>query len=155
MKKKLLLLLASLGLALTGCSKSFEESYTPSHGGKVEPEAPKSETNVEDEDINDDATTTYEFYFSYSYSDEPLATVVGPTFKVLGNDKVPEFLKKQDTLEAAGREKGYVVDPAFPTFIGWSFYGACLDDENLWDFSIDKPKNNASIVALYAIWVNK
>lgn len=153
MKKKILMLLTSLSL-LTGCGQTSEE-YIPSQGGKVEPEAPKSETNVEDEDINDDATTTYEFYFSYSYSDEPLATVVGPTFKALGNDKVPEFLKKQDTLEAAGKEKGYVVDPAFPTFIGWSFYGACLDDESLWDFSTDKPKNNASIVALYAIWVNK
>lgn len=152
MKKKIFILLSSLGLLLTGC-KATSETYTPSHGGKVEPEAPKKEVDVTDEDFNDDAITIYEFYFSNSYSDEPLATVEGPTFKALGKDKVPEFLLKQDSLIAAGAEKGYSVDPAFPTFIGWSAYGVCLDDDNLWDFSTDYKQ--VAVIALYGAWVNK
>ena len=154
MKKKLLLLLASLGL-MAGCAKSAE--YTPSHGGLVEPEAETnddSSSSTPNEDIfNDDAVSIYEFYFSYSYSDEPLASIEGPTFKALGIDKVPTFLLAQDTLVAAGKEKGYEVDPAFPTFVGWSFYGVCLDEDDLWDFSIDHKQ--LAVIPLYGIWVNK
>lgn len=151
MKKKLFILLASLSL-LAGCSPTSEE-YTPSHGGKVEPEAPKNPSEVTEEDFNDDATSIYEFYFDYSHSDEPLYTIEGPTFKALGNDKVPEYLKKQDLLIAEGAKKGYEVDPAFPTFVGWSFYGVCLDEELLWDFSIDHKQ--LAVIPLYGIWVNK
>ena len=151
MKKKLLLLLTSL-LLVTGCDDTYE--YTPKHGGLVEPKAEQSENpDVTDDSFNDDATSIYEFYFSYSYSDEPLASVEGPTFKALGLDKVPEFLLKQDTLVAVGKEKGYEVDPAFPTFVGWSFYGVCLDDEDLWDFTIDHKQ--LAVIPLYGIWVNK
>ena len=154
MKKKLLLLLASLGL-MAGCAKSAE--YTPSHGGLVEPETENnddSSSSTPNEDIfNDDAVSIYEFYFSYSYSDEPLASIEGPTFKALGIDKVPTFLLAQDTLAAAGKEKGYEVDPAFPTFVGWSFYGVCLDEDDLWDFSIDHKQ--LAVIPLYGIWVNK
>lgn len=152
MKKKTLLLLASLGLVLTGC-RPDSESYTPKVGGNVEPEAPKSESQVTDEDFNDDATSIYEFYFSYSYSNEPLATVEGPTFKPLGNDKVPTFAKNQDGMVSIGKEKGYEVDPAFPTFVGWSFYGVCLDAEDLWDFTIDHKQ--LAVIPLYGIWVSK
>ena len=151
MKKKLLLLLTSL-LLVTGCDDTYE--YTPKHGGLVEPQAEQSDNpDVTDDSFNDDATSIYEFYFSYSYSDEPLASVEGPTFKALGLDKVPEFLLKQDTLVAAGKQKGYEVDPAFPTFVGWSFYGVCLDDDDLWDFSIDHKQ--LAVIPLYGIWVNK
>ena len=151
MKKRLLLLLTSLIFA-TGCDTSYE--YTPSVGGLVEPQAEnKDNPDVGDDSFNDDATSIYEFYFSYSYSDEPLATIEGPTFKALGLDKVPDFLLKQDTLVAAGKEKGYAVDPAFPTFVGWSFYGVCLDDEDLWDFTIDHKQ--LAVIPLYGIWINK
>lgn len=151
MKKKMLLLLTSL-MFITGCETSYE--YTPKLGGLVSPESQKEEeSNTNEDNFNDDATSIYEFYFSYSYSDEPLATVEGPTFKALGIDKVPSFLLKQETLIAAGTEKGYVVDPAFPTFVGWSFYGVCLDEEDLWDFSIDHKQ--LAVIPLYGIWVNK
>lgn len=151
MKKKMLLLLATLGLTMSGCTeKTFE--YTPKHGGLVEPEAQNTPT-AGDDDFNDDAVSIYEFYFSYSYSDEPLATVEGPTFKPLGKDKVPEFLLSQSTLVAAGAEKGYAVDPAFPTFVGWSFYGVCLDQDDLWDFTVDHKQ--LAVIPLYGIWVNK
>ena len=153
MKKKLFLLLASLSL-LVGCETSYE--YTPTHGGLVEPEAESKDSGPTGEDFNDDAVSIYEFYFSYSYSDEPLATIEGPTFKALGKDKVPEFLLAQDTLIAAGKEKGYAVDPAFPTFIGWSMYGVCLNEEKLWDFSVYYEKEQQrAVISLYAIWVNK
>lgn len=153
MKKKVLLLLTSLTL-LVGCATSSE--YTPSHGGLVEPEAPAKENGPSDEGFNDDAVSIYEFYFSYSHSDEPLATVEGPTFKALGKDKVPEFLLSQNTLVATGAEKGYQVDPAFPTFIGWSMYGVCLNEEKLWDFSVYYEKEQQrAVISLYAIWVNK
>ena len=153
MRKKLLLLTSLL--FITGCETRVE--YTPSHGGLVEPEAEKNDDNnssSSSEDIfNDDAVSIYEFYFSYSYSDEPLASVEGPTFKALGIDKVPTFLLKQESLVAAGKEKGYEVDPAFPTFVGWSFYGVCLDEEDLWDFTIDHKQ--LAVIPLYGIWVNK
>lgn len=151
MKKKIALLLTSLGIMLTGCEGS--EDYRPSKGGLVEPKAEQKETGPTDDNFNDDATSIYEFYFSYSCSDEPLATVEGPTFSPLGKDKVPEFLLKQESLVAAGNEKGYEVDPAFPTFVGWSFYGVCLDEADLWDFSIDHKQ--LAVIPLYGIWVNK
>ena len=154
MKKKMLLLLTSLML-VTGCESKFE--YTPSHGGLVQPEAENNEdsgsSSSQEDNFNDDAVSIYEFYFSYSYSDEPLASVEGPTFKALGIDKVPSFLLAQDSLIAAGKEKGYQIDPAFPTFVGWSFYGVCLDDDDLWDFSIDHKQ--LAVIPLYGIWVNK
>ena len=145
------LLLASLGLLVTGCKDNM--TYTPKQGGLVEPKPQQPDQTPTDEDFNDDAISIYEFYFSYSYSDEPLATIEGPTFSPLGKDKVPEFLLKQETLVAAGTEKGYAVDPAFPTFVGWSFYGVCLDEDDLWDFSIDHKQ--LAVIPLYGIWVNK
>ena len=151
MKKKIMMLLASIGLLITGCATS--EDFRPSHGGLVEPQVEQKEPTPTDDTFNDDAVSIYEFYFSYSYSDEPLVTVEGPTFKALGKDKVPEFLLNQSTLVAAGAEKGYVVDPAFPTFVGWSFYGVCLDEADLWDFSIDHKQ--LAVIPLYGIWVNK
>lgn len=152
MKKKTILLFTSLSLLFVACNDSMD--YTPSHGGLVEPEVPNNNNNNDSGDnLNDDATSIYEFYFSYSCSDEPLATVEGPTFKPLGKDKVPEFLLTQSTLAAAGAEKGYAIDPAFPTFIGWSFYGVCLDEDDLWDFSIDHKQ--LAVIPLYGIWVNK
>lgn len=151
MKKRLLLLLTSL-LFVTGCDDTYE--YTPKHGGLVEPQPEQSDNpDVTDDSFNDDATSIYEFYFSYSYSDEPIATVEGPTFKALGIDKVPSFLMSQDSLVAAGKEKGYEVDPAFPTFVGWSFFGVCLDEDDLWDFTIDHKQ--LAVIPLYGIWVNK
>lgn len=151
MKKKITMLLASLGLLLVGCADS--EEYTPSKGGLVAPQPEQKESTPEDDNFNDDAISIYEFYFSYSYSDEPLASIEGPTFSALGIDKVPAFLLKQETLVAAGAEKGYAVDPAFPTFVGWSFYGVCLDEDDLWDFSIDHKQ--LAVIPLYGIWVNK
>ena len=54
---------------------------------------------------------------------------------------------------ALGQDKGYTVDPAFPTFIGLSYHGLCLSDDDLWDFS--KDWKQVAVVTLYGIWVSE
>lgn len=122
----------------------------------------------EEEEEEDIIYCTYNIYFSYSHTtttgakkdvDNPLITFTAPMLSPLG--KAPEAIRstsdetKVDAakFKALGESKGYVVDPAFPTFIGLSYHGLCLTDDDLWDFS--KDFKQVAVVTLYGIWVSE
>lgn len=158
MKKKLLLLLASIFL-LAGCQSL--ERYYPSHGGRYVPEPTEEEKKPEEEE-DEDLQCTYNFYFSYSATtkynpftnkdeDSPILSFKHSMLKPLGSK--PTEVDSEEKVKALGAKLGFEVDPAFPKFLGFSFNGVCLDEEGLWKFDTDYKQ--LAVVTLYGIWVSE
>lgn len=178
MKNKLIFILSSLFL-LAGCAKEF--TYIPKHGGLYIPteeenggsesggggsgggsgsgSGGESETGGDDDD--DVLLCTYQIYFSYSHTtkynpetkkdeESPILSFTAPMLSPLG--AIPEEINTEEKVLAKGAELGYAVDPAFPTFLGFSFNGLCLDESGLWDFT--KDYKQLAVVTLYGIWVS-
>ena len=158
MKKQILLLLASMFM-LAGCSHG--ESYYPSNGGNYVPKPEDSEGGGEQEEEEDIPMCTYNFFFSFSattkynpYSnkdeDAPILSFSHAMLKPLGS--IPEPVNSVDKVKQLGSNLGFEVDPTFPTFIGFSFNGVCLDEEGLWNYETDYKQQ--AVVNLYGIWVS-
>ena len=117
-----------------------------------------------DDEGEEELMCTYSIYFSYSHTtkynadtkkdeDSPILSFEAPMLKPYG--KVPDELAENGVLSetkvrALGTAQGYTVDPAFPTFKGFSFHGLCLDDSDLWDFT--KDYKQLAVVTLYGVW---
>ena len=158
MKKNILLLLLA-GSLLAGCEAEF--SFIPRQGGKYvpfeeeedEPEVPVDETEF--------ITCTYNFYLSYSHTtvyDEVLQKDVSSPLLTLRDQKmfyplgaVPEELNTEQKIKDLADDRGFVLDPTFDKFLGFSYNTVCLDESGLWDFTKDTKQQ--AIINLYGIWV--
>ena len=165
MKKNILLLLLA-GFMLAGCETEF--NFVPRKGGKYVPweEEQEEEAAQEEEEL---ITCTYNFYFSYSHTtkyDEvlkkdvasPILTIKDVNmFKALKSDETAAAkyatIDTKDEVLAKAAEKGFVIDPTFDKFLGFSDKSVCLDEEGLWDF--DKDTKQSAIINLYGVWVSE
>ena len=118
----------------------------------------------QDEGEDEKLMCTYNIYFSYSHTtkynattkkdeDSPILSFEAPMLEPLG--KIPEEIAENNAVseakvKALGAEKGFSVDPAFPSFLGFSFHGLCLDSSDIWDFT--KDYKQLAVVTLYGIW---
>lgn len=160
MKKQILLLLASMFM-LAGCT--YNESYYPSQGGNYVPKPEDSEGGGgEQEEEEDVPMCTYNFFFSFSATtkynpfsnkdeDAPILSFTHAMLKPLG--AIPEAVNTTAKVEALGNSLGFEKDPTFPTFIGFSFNGVCLDESGLWNYETDYKQ--LAVVNLYGIWVSE
>lgn len=102
-----------------------------------------------------ETNTTINFYFdSTQTTDEdgndcPIFTMKFYLLKPLG--ECPEAINTVEKVIALGAAHGFAKTEAFPTFIGWSFYSTCLDEEGLWNFTTDYRQQ--AVTSIYGIWV--
>lgn len=123
----------------------------------------------EEEEEEEVLMCTYRLYFSYSYTtkynpitkkdeDCPLLSFSAPMLSPLGHapeeiaDGTDNTKVSETKVRALGAEKGFVVDPAFPNFLGFSAYGLCLSTSQLWDFTTSYKQQ--PVINLYGIWVD-
>lgn len=109
-----------------------------------------------------ETNTTINFYFDNTQTtdedgkDAPIFSIKWYLLKPLGG--VPsELADSQGKLDvskiiALGAAMGFAPTEAFPTFIGFSFYSTCLDEEGLWNFETDYRQQ--AVTNLYGIWVD-
>ena len=145
---------------LAGCN--YNESYYPEHGGDYVPKPEDSEGGGEKEEEEEDVPMcTYNFFFSFSATtkynpfnnkdeDAPILSFTHAMLKPLG--AIPEAVNSVDKVKTLGSNLGFEVDPTFPTFIGFSFNGVCLDEDGLWNYETDYKQQ--AVVNLYGIWVS-
>ncbi len=152
----------SAALLLCGCAKEF--SYKPKKGGTFVPSGEitshtSGSTTSEEEEV---LTCTYNFYFSYSHTTQldqetrkdvecPIFSLVAPMLSPLGT--CPSEVDSEQKVKELGALKGFSVDETFPTWLGFSFNGVCLDESGLWNFESDY--RQLAVVNLYGIWVSE
>lgn len=160
--KKLIPFMFLASILLSACSMS--ETYIPKRGGSVSFNPDQSDVSSEitstdtsltsgggRDDEEEEKNTVIEFYFSNTYSETPIFSIDWYMLKPLGS--IPEEVSTTEKVKALGQQAGYVIDDRFPTFIGFSFYSTCLDEEKLWDFSKDYKQQ--AVTCLYGIWVSE
>lgn len=158
--KKLLLLALSV-FALASCN--YGERYRPSNGGQYVPPPVDEGGGGGGEEGDDELQATYNFFFSVSTSthynefsgkdeESPIFTIKHAMLKPL--EKIPDEVSTVEKVIKLAKDKyGFEVDPTFPDFIGFSYYGFCLDEEGLWNYETDYKQQ--AVVNLYGIWVSK
>ena len=99
--------------------------------------------------------TKINFYFDNTQTtdeegkDAPIFTIKWYMLKPLGD--CPVEINTLEKVIALGNKKGFTSKETYPTFIGWSFYSTCLDEEQLWNFETDYRQQ--AVTAIYGIWV--
>lgn len=165
--KKLLLMVLPIFL-LSGCvsSMNYIPSFTPTYTEDAEK---ASEGESEETSEDDELKCTYYFFFSYSHTtkyspvtgkdeDSPIYSCTHSMLSPLG--EIPEAVKDQTAVEKLGATFGFSKDPAFKTFLGFSYNGVMtiVDGESkddagkLWNFSTDYKQQ--AVINLYGIWVD-
>ena len=123
----------------------------------------------EEEEEEEILMCTYRIYFSYSHTtmynpttkkdvDSPLLSFTAPMLYPLGHAPA-EIAKDSDNTKVdaqkvkdLGASMGFEIDPAFPNFLGFSAYGVCLSEDQLWDFTVNYKQQ--AVVNLYGVWVD-
>ena len=164
--KKLLLIIPTFLLA--GCVTDLE--YVPSYNPTYTVDPEKDDTSKQEEESEDDELKcTYHFYFSYSHTtmystitgkdeDSPIYSCTHSMLSPLG--ACPEEVSSESAVIALGAKYGFSKDPAFKTFLGFSYNGVMTvlsgeskdDAGKLWDFTTDYKQQ--AIINLYGIWVD-
>ena len=162
MKKSLLLMLTSC-FVLSGCAflDKITAFFKPNSTNNGE-EVPFEEVPF-DQPKDTTTTCTYQFFLSYSHTSrfDPVlnAEVATPLYvlkdvpMLLPLGALPEEINTKDKILALADKKGFVYDPAFDTFLGFSHSTICLDEEGLWDFS--KDYRQLATINLYGVWVSE
>lgn len=100
--------------------------------------------------------TTINFYFDNTQTtdedgkDAPIFSIHWFLLKPLGSE--PEEINSMAKVIALGAQFGFVPDEKFPTFIGFSAYPTCLDENKLWNYETDYRQQ--AVTNLYGIWVD-
>lgn len=100
-------------------------------------------------------TTTINFYFDNTQTtdedgnDAPIFTLRWYLLKPIG--EIPEEINTTAKVVALGAALGFASTEAFPTFIGFSAYSTCLDEDQLWNYETDYRQQ--AVTNLYGIWV--
>ena len=162
--KKLLLLLPMFLLA--GCVS--EINYIPSFKPTYTEDPEKSEKEKEEEG-DGELKCTYNFYFSYSHTtkydslkgeevDCPIYSCKHSMLAPMG--EIPTAVKDEASVISLGSMYGFSKDPAFKTFLGFSYNGAMTvlstetpnDEGKLWNFATDYKQQ--AVINLYGVWVD-
>ena len=105
--------------------------------------------------IVSETNTIINFYFDNTQTtdedgaDAPIFTFHWYLLKPLGT--IPEEVNSLAKILALGQGLGFEPSEQFPTFIGFSAYPTCLDENKLWNYETDYRQQ--AVTNLYGIWV--
>lgn len=105
--------------------------------------------------IVSETNTTINFYFDNTQTtdedgaDAPIFTFHWYLLKPLGT--IPDEVDSLTKILALGHDLGFEPSEQFPTFIGFSAYPTCLDENKLWNYETDYRQQ--AVTNLYGIWV--